>query len=64
MALEKVDSVYKDGVLTITMDHFSYWVIGHEVVDDESDDDGLTASIAVALAIIAVLCVALLRFKR
>ncbi|MBO5669429.1 MAG: hypothetical protein J6R75_03585, partial [Candidatus Methanomethylophilaceae archaeon] len=28
MTLEKVDSVYEDGILKITMDHFSYWVIG------------------------------------
>ena len=38
MILEKVESTYENGVLTITTDHFSYWVIGHEVVEDEEDD--------------------------
>ena len=28
MTLDKVESEYVDGKLVITMDHFSYWVIG------------------------------------
>ena len=63
MVLEKVDSSFENGVLTITMNHFSYWVIGHEVIEDDSDDEAFPVAVAVMLVIIAALCVVLLRFK-
>ena len=64
MTLEKVKSEYVDGKLVITMDHFSYWVIGHEAVDDDSEDKAFPAMVAVLLVIVVGLCVALLRLKK
>ncbi|MBO5669598.1 MAG: hypothetical protein J6R75_04455, partial [Candidatus Methanomethylophilaceae archaeon] len=64
MTLEKVKSEYVDGKLVITMDHFSYWVIGHEVVEDDSEDKAFPAMVAVLLVIVVGLCVALLRLKK
>ena len=63
LTMEKVESSYVDGVLSVTMDHFSYWVIGHDIIDDE-DDDGFPVAVVVVLAVVAILCLALLRFKR
>ena len=61
MTLDKVESEYVDGKLVITMDHFSYWVIGHEVIEDDSE--AFPVAVAIMLVIIAALCVVLLRFK-
>ena len=63
LTLEEVDCSYENGVLTITMDHFSYWLIGHK--DPVSDGpEGLPIAIAVLMVILVGLCVALLRMKR
>ena len=64
MTLEKVESSYENGVISITMEHFSYWVIGHEVVEDDSEDKAFPAMVAVLLVIVVGLCVALLRLKK
>ena len=63
MTLDKVESEYVDGKLVITMDHFSYWVIGHEVVDDE-EDDAFPVAVAILLLVVAGLCISLLRLKK
>ena len=63
MTLDKVESEYVDGKLVITMDHFSYWVIGHEVVDDE-EDDAFPVAVAVLLLVVAGLCISMLRLKK
>ena len=63
MTLDKVESEYVDGKLVITMDHFSYWVIGHEVVDDE-EDDAFPVAVAILLLVVAGLCISMLRLKK
>ena len=63
MTLDKVESSYENGVISITMEHFSYWVIGHEVVEDE-EDKAFPAMVAALLVIVVGLCVALLRLKK